>query len=207
MKKIWILLLLFISLKVNAQFEIGLNAGVAFNHTNKDDERFYRFGNYTSFYPEINAGYSFNDHWSVHGGFGFSSKGYKVTPVPGDETAGEKEAYCKFRYFSVPLSLAYGRSVKSFYGKLSAGVQPNFLYRQNAPVRYEEDFRQMNLTVGILLGAEIGYLLSDKLRLHIAYRYNPDLNDADKWERQGRFRSNIIMVGVTYVVEQLKQKM
>jgi len=205
MRKFWILLFFFISLNIKAQFEVGLNTGISFNHTNKSDERFYSFGNYTSFYPEINAGYSFGNHWSIHGGLGFSSKGYKV--IPGSEIPDEKEAYCKFRYFSLPLSLTYGRSFKSFYGKLSAGFQPNFIYRQNTPLRYEEDFRQMNLTVGLLLGAEIGYRLSEQLRLHIAYRYTPDLNDADKLEFQGRFRSNIMMVGVTYVIERLKQKM
>ena len=199
MKKIGILLLFFISPDIHAQFEVGRNVGIAFNQTNKNDERFYRFGNYTSFYPEIDAGYSFGNHWSIHGGFGFSSKGYKV--IPNSEISDEKEAFCKFRYFSLPLFLAYSRSLKSVYGKLSAGVQPNFFYRQNTPVRYEEDSRQMNLTTGLLLGAEIGYLLSDKVRLHIAYRYNPDMNDADKWKIQGKLRSNIIMVGVSYMIE------
>ncbi len=204
MKKLLIILFSFITFNSNAQFEIGLNGGVSFNQTNKSNENFYDFGNYSSFYPEINVGYFFNKNWGINWGLGFSSKGYKVIPT-GDETQ-ESESYCKFRYFSIPLYVSYQYPVKSFYGKFSIGLQPNFYTNQNTSERFEEDFQQMNSTIGLLIGAEIGYFLSDNFHLHLGYRYNPDLNYADELKKQGKFRSNYLLVGVSYLITSNSKK-
>ena len=204
MRKFLIILFSFIAFNSNAQFEIGLNAGASFNGTNKSNENFYHFGNYTSFYPEINAGYSFDKNWSINWGIGFSSKGYKI--IPADSEPGEPDSYSKFRYFSIPLSISYRYPVNSFYGKLSIGLQPNFYTGQSAPARYEEDFQQMNHTIGLLIGAEIGYSLCDNLNIHLGYRYNPDFNYADKLERQGKLRSNYLLVGISYIMASKAEK-
>lgn len=197
MKKGLIILFLSLVFNANAQFELGINTGVAFNHTNKGNEKFYDFGNYTSFYPEINAGYSINKHWSVNWGFGFFSKGYKV--ISTDELEKESDVYCKFRYLSIPIYVSYRYPVKSFYGKLSLGLQPNFYNSQSTPLRYEEDSQQMNHTIGLLLGVEAGYFLRPDLVVRLTYRCTSDFNDVDKLDKQGKLRSHLILAGISYV--------
>jgi opacity protein-like surface antigen len=201
MKKILLLLFFCSASALSAQFQIGLNAGVAFNGTGNDNDSYYGYENYTSFYPEIKVGYAFTSHWSLNLGMGISSKGYEQVS---SEILGGTHEYYKFRYFSLPFCISYSYPVNAVYGKISLGIQPNFYNRQNVPAGKEIDYQQMKHTVGGILGVEAGYFLTDNLSIHLSYRYNPDWIYADEEKIAGKLSSNYVLLGITYSVAKRK---
>jgi opacity protein-like surface antigen len=197
MKKILILLFFCSASGLYAQFQAGLHAGIAFNNTNNENDAFHAYENYTSFYPEIKVGYAFTRHWSFNLGIGFAAKGYeKITATP---TETNNDNY-KFYYFSLPLYISYTYPVNFLYGKVSAGLQPDFYNSQRVPAGEEIDSQRMKTTLGAMLGVEAGYYFTDNFSVHLSYRYNPSLTDADKSKDIGKFRSNYVMLGITYAL-------
>lgn len=178
----------------SAQFEIGANMGASFSTTNLEP-----LGREVSplcgFYPELRAGYLFNDWLSAHLGLGFSQRGFKEQPV------GEAARKVRLRYFQLPVyaSVRYPLCNKVSVAA-SMGLQFNFFNSLDAPAPFNIDFQEMHHPVAFLCGAECGYELFKDVRLSLQYRYTADFVYADDYKNLGRLRASWLLIGVSYTI-------
>lgn len=203
--------LLLFGVNCQAQFEIGLNIGTTLSRSNRMDELYFKNDVCPSFVPEFKFGYTFNDHWKINSGFAYLSKGYKLEPQ--NEIIGESE-YCHFRYLSIPIYISYFRTYNNFYGAISCGLQGDFFLSQETPTfyfnesnqkKYELDNAEMNPCLEMIFGVEVGYQLNSNWKIDFSYRYGFDFTNADDRELHGKFRTQFISAGITYILESIQK--
>ena len=177
-----------------SQFEIGANLGASVSVSHLDP-----LGRDVSplsgIYPELRAGYLFNDWLSANLGVGFAQRGFKEQPE------GEAARKVRLRYFQVPI---YAGARYPLCNKVSVaasfGLQLNFFNSSDAPAPFNIDYQEMHNPLAFLCGAECGYDLFKDVRLNLQYRYTADFVYADRYESLGRLSANWIMLGVTYTL-------
>jgi opacity protein-like surface antigen len=175
-----------------AQFEVGASAGASLSSTNQDVGN-YDYRTLAGLYPEVQAGYLFNDYLRADMGLGFESLGFKVKPQ------NEGTFNVRLRYFSVPVYATFQYPVipKLSVGLL-AGLHFNLINSESASYPFEKDFQQLDNTVGLLCGVMARYQLTDVLSLGFQYRYNADLTDVDNSGDLGRLRYHTFQIGIFY---------
>ncbi len=207
MKRLFSLLLLSLApLLACAQWEFGLDLGASVSRSNRGDETYFDMKNAASFIPEFKASYNFASNWYLGFGASHVTKCYKLEPT--DLWDGENPGTCRFRYFSLPVTLSYRFPISDWWIGFSYGIQGDFFLSQKTPtlyyngenhLRYELDNKEMNQGLEMLLGTEFGYQFHENWKALFAYRYAFDLVNVDEREFHGKFRSNIFSLGVRYV--------
>ena len=177
-----------------AQFEIGASLGPSISATNLDP-----LGREVSalagFYPELRAGYVFNDWLSANLGVGYCRRGFKERPY------GEAEKKVSLSYFQIPVyATAFYPLCEKLSVAASMGLQFNVFNSTDAPAPFNIDYQEMHDPVAFLCGAECQYALFKDIRLSLQYRYTADFVYADDNKSLGRLSANYILLGVTYTV-------
>lgn len=182
-----------------AQFEVGANLGAGFSATNLDLLS-RDVSSSAGFYPELKAGYLFNDWLSANLGVGYLQRGFKEQP------AGENERKVRLRYFQVPVyATARYPIAEKFSVAASMGLQFNFFNSLDAPAPFNIDFQEMHNPVAFLCGAECGYNIAKDWRLNLQYRYTADFVYADDNKVLGRLHTNCLLLGVSYTIQPVEK--
>lgn len=188
-------LLLAVSQSAYSQFQIGANLGAVVSSTNLDLQG-RSVSSLAGFYPELQAGYRFNDYFATNLGLGYTQKGFKEQPL------GEGESRVRANFFSIPVYADVHLPIgEKFSAGAIAGLQFNIFNSISAPAPYNIDYQQMHNPVGLLCGVQLGYNLQEDLQLHLQYRFESDFVYADDNERLGRMHENLFLVGLTYVID------
>lgn len=187
-------LLLCLTRPASAQFEIGASLGPSISTTNLDP-----LGREVSalagIYPELRAGYIFNDWLSASLGVGYCRRGFKERPY------GETQKKVSLNYFQMPVyATAFYPLCGKFTVAASMGLQFNVFNSSDAPAPFNIDFQEMHDPVAFLCGAECRYALFKDVCLNLQYRYTADFVYADDNKSLGRLAANYILLGVTYSV-------
>lgn len=204
-----ILVGLLLPMALFAQWEVGANMGALISRSNRADEPNFTVERSATFLPELVGAYTFGSksQWNVSFGASLFTKRFRLEPT--NLWEGAKPDACRYHYFSLPVLLTYRIPIQDkFWLGISCGFQGDLYLGQKTPEltyngetfnRYGLDGKEMNHGFEMSVGAEFGYNINDHWKALFTYRNTFDLVNADERGFLGKFRSNILAVGVRYV--------